>query len=107
MPIVCKSCEGEYTVGFRFVTPGVNLRCPHCGVSQSPTQQMYVLVSQVLARYTEKLDAEIERHHQIEEAEQKRFERGVRKLREDVEGEIRRISSRMSAKPKRSFLGLG
>ncbi|HYB98302.1 MAG TPA: 4Fe-4S dicluster domain-containing protein [Candidatus Limnocylindrales bacterium] len=107
VPIVCKSCEGEYSVGFRFITPGINLRCPHCGVSQSPTQQMYVLVSQILERYTSRLDAEIERHRRAEEAEQRRFEQGVRELREDVEGEIRRITSRMSAKPKRSFLGLG
>jgi ferredoxin len=105
VPILCRSCEGEYLVEFRFLTPGMILRCPHCGVSFNPSTRLYMGIAARIDRLAEQLNAEIDRHNDQVVAEQELFEANRDDIREAAEREIRRLVEAATEAPKRSMFG--
>jgi ferredoxin len=51
IPILCRECEGEYTVAFQYLRPGVVFYCPHCQASFVPTGTTYLEISTALERF--------------------------------------------------------
>jgi ferredoxin len=51
IPIVCRQCEGEYTVAFQYLRPGVVFYCPHCQASFVPTRTTYLEIAKALERF--------------------------------------------------------
>lgn len=54
IPIVCRECEGEYTVAFQYLRPGVVFYCPHCQASFVPTRTTYLEIATALERFNAK-----------------------------------------------------
>ena len=94
VPMLCKNCEREYSVPLRIFSPGANLRCTHCRASQIPTQEHFLLVDRRLRRYAAELEAA---HSGKGKAEPSR---------EALQRDLRAVSARLLARPKRSLLGL-
>ena len=105
VPIKCRSCDGDYAVAFRHLSPGKILRCPYCGVSFNPDRKMYLSIARRLDVYAEQLNEEIDRHNVHAEAEQILFETNVEDLRGSAEREIRRIIDEATEPPRRSIFG--
>jgi hypothetical protein len=51
IPILCRECEGEYTVAFQYLRPGVVFYCPHCQASFVPTRTTYLEIAKALERF--------------------------------------------------------
>src|SRR6185369_8057782 len=51
IPIVCRQCEGEYTVAFEYLRPGIVFYCPHCQASFVPTRTTYLEIASALERF--------------------------------------------------------
>jgi ferredoxin len=105
VPIPCRSCEGEYLVEFRFLTPGMILRCPHCGVSFNPSTRLYRGIASRIDRLADQLNAEIDRHNEQVIAEQELFEANRDDIRQAAEQEVRRLVEEATEAPKRSMFG--
>jgi len=105
VPIVCRSCAGEYAVAFRYLSPGTILRCPYCGVSFNPPRRLYMAIDQRLDRYAEQMNGEIDRHNYHVMAEQELFEANVDDVRNSAEKEIRRLVNEATEPPKKSIFG--
>jgi ferredoxin len=74
IPIVCRACEGEYTVAFQYFRPGVVFYCPHCQASFVPTRTTYLEVTQALERFVERWQATFEVFHARRRRELEEFE---------------------------------
>jgi len=105
VPIHCRSCNGDYAVQFRFLSPGTILRCPYCGVSFNPPLRMYRAIAGRLDAYADQMNAEIERHNAQIELEQELFVENVDDIRGSAEREIRRLVLEATEPPKRSMFG--
>jgi ferredoxin len=105
IPIRCRTCEGEYTVAFRFLSPGVVLRCPHCGVNFTATQRLYLAVANRLERFAELMNGEIDRHARAVASEQELFEENAVDIEAAAERDIRRVVDEHTEPPKRSIFG--
>ena len=105
VPVPCQSCRGEYTVGFRFLTPGTVLRCPHCGVSFSPTQQMFVSVMRCLDAYATEFNSEIDRHEAVVDAETREFEVASERIERSAGDQVRAVMEGLTEAPKASMFG--
>jgi ferredoxin len=105
VPIHCRTCDGDYAVQFRFLSPGVVLRCPHCGVNFTPSRRLYMAVSDKLERYGAMVEQEIERHVRAVQREQELFEENVVDLQATVERDLRRMVDEHTEPPKRSIFG--
>ncbi len=105
VPILCRSCEGEYVVAFQFLTPGMILRCPHCGVSFNPSRRLYMAIAARLDRFADQLNGEIDRHNDQVLAEQDLFEANRDDIHKAAEQEIRRLVEAATEPPKRSVFG--
>ena len=105
VPITCRTCNGEYSVAFQFLSPGMVLRCPHCGVNFTPSRRLYMAVQQRLERYGELMSGEIERHVRAQTTEQELFEENVVDIQQAAEREIRRLVDEHTEPPKRSVFG--
>jgi ferredoxin len=51
IPIACRECEGEYSVAFQYLRPGVVFYCPHCQASFVPTRTTYLEIAGALERF--------------------------------------------------------
>ncbi|MBI3770951.1 MAG: 4Fe-4S dicluster domain-containing protein [Deltaproteobacteria bacterium] len=51
IPILCRECDGEYTVAFQYLRPGVVFYCPHCQASFVPTRTTYLEIATALERF--------------------------------------------------------
>ncbi|MBI5505525.1 MAG: 4Fe-4S dicluster domain-containing protein [Deltaproteobacteria bacterium] len=104
VPVLCRNCQVDYPVRFGLLSPGANLRCPHCRASHSPTQEHFLLVGSRLRRYVADLDAARSRAAggrggaKVDAA-------GVQ-LRQALDRDLRAISARLLSRPKSSRLGL-
>jgi ferredoxin len=105
IPIVCRTCQGEYRVAFRFLSPGMVLRCPHCGVNFTATQRLYLAIAARLERFGSVMNDEIDRHVQALQSEQELFEENVVDIQESAEREVRRLVDEHTEPPKRSIFG--
>lgn len=105
VPIVCRSCTGQYQVAFRFLSPGLVLRCPHCGMNFTPSRGLHMAIRQRLERFAEILTAEVDRHVRAIEAERAVFDENIVDIHESTEREARRLVEEHTAPPKRSIFG--
>lgn len=105
VPVLCRDCQGEYEVGYRFLAPGTVLRCPYCSSSFSPTQQMFVLVTERLRRYADEMNVEIDSHTAMIEKETQRFEKKSSQIQAAVRDDIRGVSTTLTERPRRSIFG--
>jgi ferredoxin len=105
VPITCRTCNGQYSVEFQFLSPGMVLRCPHCGVNFTPSRRLYMAVQERLARYGDLMNAEIDRHLNAQRTEQDLFDENVVDIQESAEREIRRLVDEHTEPPKRSIFG--
>ena len=51
VPLRCFRCEGEFSVAYQYVRPGVVLHCPHCGGSFVPNTALYQGLSKRLSSF--------------------------------------------------------
>jgi ferredoxin len=105
VPITCRTCSGEYRVEFQFLSPGIVLRCPHCGVNFTPSRGLYLAIQERLERYAEMMKTETDRHLRARQTEQELFEENVVDVTESAEREIRRLVDEHTEPPKRSIFG--
>jgi ferredoxin len=105
VPIVCRTCQGEYRVEFRFLTPGLVLRCPHCGVNFTATRRLYMAVQERLARFSDMMSSEVDRHLRALQTEQELYEENVVDIQESAEREVRRLIDEHTEPPKRTIFG--
>ena len=105
VPLGCRACQGDYSVAFRFLSPGTVLRCPHCQFSYSPSQHLYLAVRARLERYADELNAEIDRHNDLIETEQRRFGRNRKVVEGLVNRELKEIVDGLTEEPKKSMFG--
>jgi hypothetical protein len=105
VPVLCRSCEGEYEVDFRFLSPGTVLRCPLCQASFSPGQQVFLEISRRLDRYVDLMNAEVDRHESAVKGEVESHEANIADIKETSAGELRRIVGALLERPRRSMFG--
>jgi ferredoxin len=105
VPILCRSCDGNYAVAFQHLSPGKILRCPHCGVSFNPGQRMYLAIAKRLDAYADRLNVEIDRHNLQVELEQILFEENIGDIRTATEREVGRLVLEATEPPKKSIFG--
>jgi ferredoxin len=105
VPITCRTCSGEYRVEFQFMSPGIVLRCPHCGVNFTPSRRLYLAIQERLEHFGTIMKGETDRHQRAQRAEQELFEENVVDVIESAEKEIRRLVDEHTEPPKRSIFG--
>jgi ferredoxin len=105
IPILCRSCDGEYTVAYRFFQPGTVLRCPHCMANFTPTTRMFRAIGERLDQYRAALEAEIDRHNSLVDAEHSRFEISAETLCDGAERDVRNVVMQFTEPRKRSMFG--
>ena len=105
VPVLCRSCEGEYEVDFRFLTPGTVLRCPLCQASFSPGQRVFLEISRSLDRYADLMNAEVDRHESAVKGEGESHEANIADLKKASADELRRIVESLLERPRRSMFG--
>jgi ferredoxin len=105
VPVLCRSCEGEYEVDFRFLTPGTVLRCPLCQASFSPGQRVFLEISRRLDRYADLMNAEVDRHESAVKGEVESHEANIADLKKASADELRRIVESLLERPRRSMFG--
>jgi uncharacterized Zn finger protein (UPF0148 family) len=95
IPVVlpCPSCGDHRSLPLARLRPGTVLRCPVCGITEVPTQQMYLMVRRRLERLA---------------AEQSAAKASARDaLRSRADADIEATMARLVAPRRRKFLGLG
>lgn len=105
IPIRCKSCDGEYTVAFRFFNPGTVLRCPHCQKNYCPTRRVYLAISERLDEYAVKMNTEVDNYNAIVETAQVEFEGAVEQISESAASDIRSLVLDLTEERKASLFG--
>ena len=55
-----KECEGEYSVAFQYLRPGVVFYCPHCQASFVPTRTTYLEIAGALERFHARWEADFD-----------------------------------------------
>lgn len=90
VPVLCRNCQAEYAVPVRLFVPGANLRCTHCRASHGPTQEHFLLVQRRLRRYSADLRGGGRREQ----------------LHDALQRDLRAVSTKLLARPRRSLLGL-
>jgi ferredoxin len=105
VPVLCRSCEGEYTVAYRFFRPGTVLRCPHCMANFTPTTRMFLSIGERLEDYRAALEAEIDQHNAMIDAERDRFETSAEGLCDAAGRDIREVVMTLTEPRKRSVFG--
>jgi ferredoxin len=91
IPIRCRACEGEYTVAFQYLRPGVVFYCPHCQASFVPTRTTYLEVASALEQFSrrweraftafqEKRRQELEEFEERQRSELAEFEQRLREF---------------------------
>jgi len=105
VPVLCRSCEGEYEVDFRFLTPGTVLRCPLCQASFSPGQRVFLEISRRLDRYVDLMNAEVDRHESAVKGEVESHEANIADIKKASADELRRIVESLLERPRRSMFG--
>jgi len=89
IPILCRECEGEYSVAFQYLRPGTVFYCPHCQASFVPTRTTYIEIAKALERFQAKWEQDFEtfqekRSHELaafeerKQAELAEFEQRIR-----------------------------
>ena len=51
VPLRCFRCQGEFSVAYQYVRPGIVLHCPHCGGSFVPNTALYQGLSKRLSSF--------------------------------------------------------
>ena len=105
VPINCRYCCGRYEVAFRFLRPGTVLRCPHCQAGFSPTQRLYLAISERLDRWADDTNDAADRVERIIETEQRQFRYLSGQLGDRLSSDLRLIVDGLTEEPKRSIFG--
>jgi ferredoxin len=105
VPILCRSCEGEYTVAYRFFQPGTVLRCPHCLANFTPTARMFRAIGDRLGDYRQALEAEIDKHNTNVDSELDRFELSAESACNAAVRDIRGLVLELTEPRKRTVFG--
>ena len=74
IPILCRECEGEYTVAFQYLRPGVVFYCPHCQASFVPTRTTYLEIATALGRFQSRWERDFETFEESRQRELAAFE---------------------------------
>jgi ferredoxin len=74
IPILCRACEGEYTVAFQYLRPGVVFYCPHCQASFVPTRTTYLEIATALERFQRRWEKTFQDLHEKRRRELEEFE---------------------------------
>ena len=105
IPVACRSCAGEFAVAFHFFQPGLVLRCPHCGVNFTPSQRLFLGVTDRLERFAAETNARIDAYNAAVESAQTDLEDAVTTLREDAVRELRSLVTERTEPRKAGIFG--
>jgi ferredoxin len=89
IPIVCRECEGEYTVAFQYLRPGVVFYCPHCQASFVPTRTTYLEIAKALERFHGRWEKAFDTFQEARRRELAEFEERQRTELADFEDRLR------------------
>src|SRR6185369_16905828 len=89
IPIICRECEGEYTVAFQYLRPGVVFYCPHCQASFVPTRSTYLEIATALERFHGKWERAFEEFEEKRRRELDAFEERQRAELAEFEQRLR------------------
>jgi ferredoxin len=89
VPIVCRECDGEYTVAFQFLRPGVVFYCPHCQGSYVPLRTTYLEIATALERFSQRWDASFAELQEKRRRELDAFEERQRRELAEFEDRLR------------------
>ncbi len=89
IPIVCRECEGEYTVAFQYLRPGIVFYCPHCQASFVPTRTTYLEIATALERFSARWEREFHAFEEKRRRELTAFEEHQQAALADFEERIR------------------
>ena len=89
IPIICRECEGEYTVAFQYLRPGIVFYCPHCQASFVPTRTTYLEIATALERFSARWERAFEAFEKKRREELEAFEERQRAELADFEQRIR------------------
>ena len=89
IPIICRECEGEYTVAFQFLRPGVVFYCPHCQASYVPLRSTYLELATALERFSQRWDASFAEFQEKRQRELDAFEERQRRELAEFEDRLR------------------
>jgi ferredoxin len=89
IPIACRECEGEYSVAFHYLRPGVVFYCPHCQASFVPTRTTYLEIATALERFEARWQRTFEEFEQRRRRELAEFEERQRAELADFERRLR------------------
>ncbi len=93
IPIVCRECEGEYTVAFQYLRPGVVFYCPHCQASFVPTRSTYLEIAAALERFQAKWQRAFEEFEEKRRRELDAFEERQRAELAEFEERLRAFTA--------------
>ena len=89
IPILCRACEGEYTVAFQYLRPGVVFYCPHCQASFVPTRTTYLEIASALEKFSTRWESAFATFQEQRRRELDEFEERQRRELADFEELLR------------------
>ena len=92
IPIICRECEGEYTVAFQFLRPGVVFYCPHCQASFVPLRSTYLELAKALEQFSGRWQAAFDDFQEKRRREIDAFEERQRRELAEFEDRLREFT---------------
>jgi ferredoxin len=105
VPVVCRTCAGEFAVAYRFFQPGLVLRCPHCGFNFTPNQRLFLSVRDRMRRFADELNARIDACNAAVEAAHADLEEQTEALRDAVVRDVRALVRERTETRKAGLFG--
>src|SRR4029078_12721088 len=84
-----RECDGEYTVQYQFLRPGVVFYCPHCQASFVPLRSTYLEITTALERFYDRWDRAFTELEEKRRRELDAFEERQRQELADFEERLR------------------
>ncbi|MBY0279566.1 4Fe-4S dicluster domain-containing protein [Candidatus Binatia bacterium] len=93
VPLRCFRCEGEFSVAYQYIRPGVVLHCPHCVGSFVPNTALYQALSKRLSSFHGSWHKSFEEFRARRAKELASFEASQKAALEKLEADLRKIAT--------------
>jgi ferredoxin len=92
VPLRCFRCEGEFSVAYQYVRPGVVLHCPHCVGSFVPNSALYQALSKRLSSFHGSWRKSFDEFRERRAKELASFEAGQKAALAKLEADLKKIA---------------
>ena len=93
VPLRCFRCEGEFSVAYQYIRPGVVLHCPHCVGSFVPNTALYQALSKRLSSFHGAWRKSFDEFRARRAKELASFEASRKAELDKLEADLRKIST--------------